>query len=904
MTRFARLRSFLKHTVWRSTFESELQDELQLHIDLYEADLRRSGVPPAEARRRARAEFGGLHARKDECREAVGLRIISELRGDVRYALRLLRRSPAFTVVALLSLGLGVGANTAVFALVDTVLLKSLPVVEPEQLVFVDNSGGKSGGGNGPPYPCYELLRDSNRFLSAIAAFSGERFKVTIDGSPEQIRGQYASGGYFQTLGVGARLGRVTGPDDDLEIGRGGRDGAVGVISYDLWKRRFGLDPAVLGKSVQVGTTWVTIVGVSEPGFFGLQVGSPVDISVPMTLAGQQLRSKELWWLSVIGRLKPGATIEQARADLDGLFDGYMSALGQPRDRRTYFDRIELVPAARGLNELRRQFSEPLLIVMAIVGLVLVIGCANVANLLMARASARSSEMSVRLAIGASRGRLVRQLLTEGFVLVLCGAVMGLLFARWGVSYLVTLIGSQAKGAVLDPQFDIRVIGFTAGVATLTALLFSLAPALAATRKDVAGSATTSSLRAPKPRLRMAQILLTSQVLLTVVLLCGAALFVRTLQNLKTVDAGFDRAGVLTMQVDATVKDDPAERTAPDLARRRHAQLGAMWEGVVDRTIAVPGVTMAAAGTLSPLVGRDRGLVVAVVGRPKGKTEERGSHINEVTSGYFETVGIRLASGRTFTTRDRAGTPRVAILNETAARAWFAGEDPIGRKITLPGQRVPDAYEIVGVVGNARYDSMRKPDERMGYLPIEQAIDPISSVLIAVRGPEDVVHLAPTLRRIAAEAVPGGFVTRIATIEDRVQASLVRERLLSTLATFFAGLALALACIGLYGVMAYGVVRRTREIGIRIAVGARESSVVWLVMRDMLAIVTGGTVLGLAIAFVASQYVSSQLFAVVPGDAVATVVAIATVVTATAAVGYVPARRASRIDPVIALRHE
>jgi predicted permease len=900
MSLIARVTSWLRVSRRRAAVEREMQDEMRVHIELYQADLRRRGVPEDEARRRAFAEFASVGARKEECREAVGLRLVDEIGVDVSYAVRLLRRSPAFTLVALLSLGLGIGANTAIFSLIDTVLLKTLPVEDPQRLFFVDNSGGKSGGSSGPPYPCFERLRDHNRFLSGIAAFSERRFKVSIDGVPERVRGQYASGIYFDLLGVRAAHGRLLTPADDSEPGRGGPDGAVAVISDGFWTRRFGRDPAVIGKNVQVGTRWVTIVGVTPPGFFGLQVGVPLDITLPMMLVEQGLQSKQSWWLSVLGRLAPGATVEQARADLEALWDGYLTDVGMPREKRGYFSGIALVPAARGANELRRAYSEPLLIVMAIVGVVLLIGCANVANLLLARATARQNEMAVRLAIGASRGRLIRQLLTEGVVLVSLGAGAGLLFARWGASFLVAVLAGPGERVVLEPHFDLPVLGFTAGVSVATALLFSLAPALRATRVDAAkpGQAGATDHN------RLGRTLVVVQVTLSVLLLCGAALFLRTLHNLNEAPAGFDRDGVLTMQVEATVPGRTVTPKTPAEFRADHARLGAIWSAFIERVREAPGVSAASVATMNPLSGWYRGVKIAIHGPVQGEEKDRGISINQVTDGYFETTGIRLLAGRLFTPRDRSGSLRVAILNETAARAFFGAETPLGRRVNFPGQRVQDEFEIVGIVADTRYKDLRTPDERMAYVPLEQAIDPITSAVVAVRGPGDVRRLAPTIRAIATETVPGGFVTAIATIEQQVEVSLVRERMLALLATFFAALALILACIGLYGVMAYRAARRTREIGIRIAVGASQQSVVWLMVRETLLLVIGGAALGTLASLAANRYIAGQLFGVTPRDPVAIGVALSVLGLVTMVAGYVPARQASRIDPVRALRAE
>ena len=891
MNAFDRLRSWLRLLRRRDELDRNMQDEMQLHIDLFEADLRARGVSRDEAHRQARASFGSIEAKKDEARQVLGLRLVDELRADIGYALRLLRRSPGFTAVAVLSLALGIGANTAIFSLIDTVLLKKLPVTDPETLFFVDNSGGKSGGNSGPPYPCFELLRDRNTTMSGLAAFDEGRFKVTIDGATEQIRGQYVSGAFFDVLGVRAMRGRVFTAADDASV----------VISDAFWKRRFGMREDILGTAIQIGTHAVTIVGVAPPEFFGLQVGSSADVTVPIALSENNLRARQLWWFSVVGRLKPGVPVEQARSELHTLWDGYMNEIGQPREKRNYFSGIELVPASRGLGALRRQLSEPLIIIMMIVGLVLFIGCANVANLLLARASARQSELSVRLAIGASRGRLIRQLLTEGVVLSAVGTAVGLILARWGVSFLVGVLARAEEGQPLPTTFDLRLLAFAGAVGVLTAVLFSLAPAIRATRVDApkpsfAGTRTESN--------RLGQSLVAIQVVLSIVLLSGAALFLRTLQSLHAVDSGFDARGVITMPVETSMPRVLTGRSTPAEIAAYHGRLGAAWQSTIEQVRSIPGVTTAAVATTTPLSGNNRGVNAAVAGTPPLSEEQRGIHINHVSDGYFETLRIPLIAGRVFAETDHLGSPRVAILNRTAAREYFGDENPTGRRISFPGQRIADEYEIIGVVGDVRYQDARTIDERMAYLLIEQGIDPTRDAIVVVRGAGDLSQLSATVRDGVTKLMPGGFVPSITIMSDRVELALTRERLLSILATFFGALALLLACIGLYGVMAYGVIRRTREIGIRVAIGAGKRSVIWMVLRDTMLMVIFGSVVGAAAAAGSSRLIRNQLFEVAPGDPLAIGGAVLLLLIVAAIASYLPARRATRVDPVIALRYE
>jgi predicted permease len=869
--------------------------------------------------RRARIEFGGAESVREECRQARGLQWFDDIRCDLHYAARMFRHNPGFAAIAVLSLGLGIGANTAIFTLVDTVLLKFLPVRQPERLVFIDSTGGRSEGSDAPPYPCFERFRNESKYFAGVAAFESSQEKAMVNGSQEKVAAQYVSGNYFDLLGVPAVLGRTLAARDDSVVGQGGRDGAVGVISYGFWKRRFAGDPAVLVKVIQLGSHPVTIVGVTPPEFFGLRTGTSPDVTVPMMLHGDSLHETASWWFSAVARLRDDAAAEQARAQLDAIFQSYMDGLVKDTSlpletrrilvqmRKTEFDRIALIPASKGLGELRRQFSKPLLTIMVIVGLVLLIGCANVANLLLARASARQSEMSIRLAVGASRGRLMRQMFTEGLLLVVLGAGLGLLWARWGVTFLIHFFSARGRDPiVLQPHFDAGVLGFTLAVAVITGLFFSLAPALDATRRDPVEIAESSRTTFTRSSSRAGRALVMLQVMLSLVLLCGAALFTRTLYNLRNLDAGFSRQGVLSMQVEAVL---PSFSSDPAALRKvfgaQTAKTARMWRGLLERLKVLPGVQSASAGTLSPFGGKDRGVLIGIAGKPPLSEPDSSIELNQVSPEYFDTLGVRLLAGRLFTLQDQPNSIKVAILNEAAARFYFGTENPIGRKISFPGQMVSSEYDVVGVSRDVRYRNLRDRAERLVYLPLTQPLDRITTILLAVRTRSGIAKtLMQPVRKAVREQIPGGFVTNIATIDQQVSDSLVQERLVSLLASFFSALALLLACIGIYGILSFAVLRRMREFGIRFALGARRAAVIWLILRETVLLVGGGMALGIPVVLVTGRYIQSQLFGVKPIDATALAAAVLILAAVAGLAAFFPARRASQLDPNVALRYE
>ncbi len=773
-------------------------------------------------------------------------------------------------------------------------LLKLLPVERPEQLYFIQHVGPRRPDGGAPPYPCFERFRAQSQSFTGLAAFTQRSSKINIDGQLEQVSGQFVSGNYFSLLGVKPVIGRLLSPADDSVPEQGGPDGLVAVISHNYWTRRFGQSPAVIGKAIQVDNKAVTIIGVTPPEFYGLFPGREANLSLPMMTAGAQtLAAKENWWFRAVGRLKPGAAVEQARVELDAILQPYMNETSIPAEvRRDSFARIELAPAGKGLDTLRRQFSRPLQALMAIVALVLLIACANVANLLLARATARRKEFAVRLALGASRTRLVRQLLTESLLLVSLGGLLGLLIARWSSAFLVSFFAAGQNRIFVDLPLDGRVLLFTVAVALLTGLVFGLGPALQATRvdpnpalKDSAGAVTHT-----RSRLWASKLLIVSQVALSLLLLVGAGLFLRTLHNLNRLDAGFNSEGVLTMRI------------SPPEADYQGPRLLALWQDILRRAEALPGVRSASLSTVSPLDGNERGIGVTIPDFTPRAERDKGIQLNQVSPGYFQTFGIAVLQGRAFTASDHETAPKVALLNEAAARFYFGDRNPIGAPISV--MRGDKVHQVVGIVKDSRYQNLREPDKRMLYLPTTQALDRLGRLTLAVNTAGRLTELTNAIRNEVRAAGSDILLTNVATLDEQVAQSLVQERLVATLALCFGLLALLLACIGLYGVMSYAVTRRTHEIGIRMALGAQRGDVISMVLRESMLLIVVGVLIGLGAAFATTRMIASLLFGLTPTDPLTIVLAALLMFTIAALAGYLPARRASQVDPMAALRVE
>ncbi len=802
---------------------------------------------------------------------------------DLRYALRRMRLSPGFTAVAVLSLALGIGANTAIFSLINTVMLRMLPVQHPEQLVeLLQKYPGEPRGNGYWSWPSYEHFRDYNHVFSVLTGYSIDtRVNVRTEGSePELVIGEYVAGNFFPVLGLKPAIGRLIGPEDDPTSAAG----AVAVVSWSYWKTRFHLDPAILGQRIVVQDGPVTIVGVAPRAFFGLQVGSRTDVWLP------RVRSARMG-LYLFGRLRPGVTIEQVRAEMSVLYRFTVEERARTsKDPLVRQLKVEVEPAGAGLSRVRDRYGKPLVLLMAVVGLLLLIACINMASMLLARAAGRQREMAVRVGLGASRVRLVRQVLTESLLLSVAGALLGVWLAHIGTGALVRIIASGREHERIDLQVqpDLQSLLFTAGVALLTGLLFGLAPALSAFR-----SAPASALRqtgsAGETRLRrlFGKGLVAAQVASSVVLLSAAGLFVGHLSHLKNLDLGFHRDHVLLVTLD------------PARGGYKREQLSRPYQELLARLESIPGVRSATISGATPIQGAGASRFVIAEGRQERPEDRRYVSLNWVAPKYFGTFGTPLLAGRDFKFEDQ-GRPRVAIVNQAMARYYFGGANPIGKHVKLDGDDKP--YEIVGVVGDAKYLELRETPPRTMYFNMFQEGRLFSQ--FALRTSVGPASVAGEVRRTVREFLKTVPVARVITLADQVDASIVPERLIATLSGLFGALGSLLAAIGLYGLLAYTVARRTHEIGIRMALGATQSAMSRMVLGEALGMSCAGLVIGVPIAYWGKRFAVS----LIPGLPVQSALPIAFGALAMLAIAllaaYVPARRAARVDPMEALRYE
>jgi len=877
--------------LWRRRrLQHDLEAELAFHQDM--AREQANSIP-----------LGNVSRIQEEALDLWRFTFIEDFGRDVMFAVRSLRRTPGFAAIAILTLALGIGANTAIFTLIDRVMLESLPVRRPSQLVELLTDRG-NGPGGAFSYPALEYFRNHTQLCSAIIGMFATDFHTLIEGQPlERLRGQFVTGNYFSALGVDTVQGRPILAEDDHGLT------AVAVISYSMWQDRFGGSPGAIGKTLRIENVPFTIVGVAPAAFQGLEVGERVDVWVPVEVQALPVLRRPGWrtsagskFLRLVGRLKPGVTAEKAYAELRVLFDNAVieneltgrradpgfDASDEQRIRSWSF---VLEPAGAGLSAPRREFSKPLLILMAIVGVLLLIACTNVANLLFARALAREKEIALRLSLGAGRTRLIRQLLTEGAVLASAGGALGLLTAHFLTKDLAAFLAAATPPLVLDVSPNVTILSFVAGIAVCTVILFGLMPAFRSTGMDCVSAlkATAGGWRRSKGN-RWTGGLIVVQVALLMVLILGAGLFLRTLHNLNSTDLGFNRRNVLLARFDSFGSGYSREELI-----RLTAQL-------LDRVERIPGVRTASLNMFQPISGGS-GINQDFIINPgaTGATIARSVYVNFVSPKYFATLGTPLIAGRDFGSQDSSPTPRAVIVNQTFARRYFGTTVPIGKTIIQRNNQM----EIVGIVGDTKYEDIRQAMPPMVYYNVFQpgSLFPDSPVptQFLIRTELDPETVAAAIRA-EVRSVIGNVAISERTLKDHIDDSLVRERLITTLAALFGGLALLLAVIGLYGVVSNSVARRTKEIGIRIALGFSQQSAVSMVLREVFVLVCAGIVLGLPLALIITRSVSSLLYGLTPDDPLTVIASVGALLISAFAAGFVPARRASHVDPIAALR--
>ena len=833
---------------------------------------------------------------------------------DIRFGLRGLLRRPAFTVVALVILALGIGANTAIFTLINAVILKPLPVSKPEELVFFngESSEGTSTMDDGDipsgwtrrfSYAAYRYFREHDPSFQELSAFRSGESRVSVR-RPEAQSGEAAqrasahlvSGNYFTVLGVSAMQGRLLANEDDMPVAQ-----PAAVISNGYWLQKLGGDQKIVGKNILLNGTAFTIVGVMPPQFFGTRVRRSPDFWLPLQFQPQielrksYLDDQNVYWLNMIGRLKPGIQIAQAQAGVNVRLRQFLteragSQLNDDKRQAIQNSYATLAPGGRGLSGLRAFYSQALRMLMVIVALILLIACANVGNLLLSRAAARQAEISLRQALGASRGRLVRQLLTESLLLAVIGGVAGVIVAQWGVSVLVSRLAATSP---LDVRPDASIMLFTLGISLLSGVLFGIAPALRATRTDLTSALKEKSAHGRKRRFNLGSALVVVQVAVSLILLVGAGLFARSLINLQKEDLGFNRDNVLLASVDTR------------LAGYKPAELSAVYRLLYDRLSALPNVHSVTIASYSPMQGTSTNSTITVRGYTPSKDEDTG--VSDVFIGptFSETLGVPLLRGRDIGLQDTPNSPKVAVVNQAFAKAYFHEENPIGRRATFEENSDKDDFEIVGVIGDSKYDNAKDKADKAVFRPILQVQDQQAFAnVFELRTLGDPLSLSAEVRTAVAQVNDKLSILNITSLRLQTDEALKEEKLIAQLVSFFGLLGLLLSCVGLYGIMAHAVVRRTNEIGIRMALGAERRNIIWMVLKESLVLVALGLIIGVPAAWGAAHLISSQLFGLKPSDPVTLLTSALLLTVVAALAGYLPARRASRVNPLVALRYE
>ncbi|HTY85255.1 MAG TPA: ABC transporter permease [Silvibacterium sp.] len=913
MSLSSRFRTWWRAVTRRAEVDAQVDEELQFHIESYAEDLMHVGISRDEAMRRAKAELGSLAARKESCRQAWGTRWFDELRADLRYAVRMLAKSPGFAAIAIGSLALGIGANTAIFSIAKHVLLDRLNVPHAEQLrllmwtskresavhsVWGDWNKGYDGVySTSFSYPIYEVLRKENRGLEDLFAFKGAgRMDVTINGQAEVIQAELVSGNYYQQMQIQPRLGRAITKQDD-------RPGAapVAVISDEYWARRFNRSDSVIGRTILLNLTPTTIVGVNPPGFTGAKsVEASPEIFAPLAMEslvsrvwdGSLLENPNRWWLQIMARPKPGMSETAAQAQLTATLQQAVVALMKPKSGDA-LPRLLVMDGSRGLNEAGKQLAQPLFVLLALAGMVLMLACANLANLLLARSTARQREMSVRLALGAGRGRILRQVLTESILLAVCGGSLGLLMGYLGRNALLYLTAtSSSDAAPMQGTFSWGVFAFNAGLSLATGILFGLAPALKATRTEVQSSLKESAQTTTRRRHGYAgKAIVAFQIAVSMLLVAGAGVFLRTLINLHNVDPGFDTRDLVLFEVEPPKSRYPIDKQ-PELFGR-----------IEERLASVPGVDAVSAESIAFLANSRSMDDFVPPGTKPG--EAHGELDNYVGDQFFATLHIPILAGRSFTAEDNANATRVAVINQALAKKYWPGQDAIGKTFTtsdMKDQKLP--YTIVGICANTHYDNLRNDPPPIYFLSYRQAPDVSWGMTFAVRTRTPRATITPSLRAAVSSVDRDLPLIEVRTQQEQIDEITTSERVFANLTAGFGVLALALACIGIYGIMAYTVSRRTNEIGIRMALGAGREHVLRMVLSEATWMAAIGIAAGLGSALALARLVASQLYGLKASDPGTLLISAALLILVALGASWIPARRAAGVDPMRALRHE